>query len=347
MGPTLVYSERTNEELEELFRTIVTDDEFLDLCREQFERTQVVESNGPTTGEVVHEINMSVFYNVETDRKNPDLQFVQRSFTIVPEKKASTNRFSTLKLSKNIDECVKMHDRVHHQTRRRPNRRATICSISDEKSEFAPDVLNKIVEEQLEAARRSTEQFEPIDRRSTGRKISSQTKFCPVPTFLRSSSRHRIDRIDYPTRNFTRLIHKSSEHDEIVRQSQQTIRSSNVALKEKRLPPNVKSIDLIEIPSLKNEKNVQMLRYETLTRDELQSKSTSPLKTVRRELRQKNLTAKQNPHVFKGTQLPAGTHTDQRTHPHSRLTAARTFFFSLSLGLIFGDERMFSFLSRG
>lgn len=56
-----------------------------------------------------------------------------------------------------------------------------------------------------------------------------------------------------------RSIHKlaSSAHEELIRQRQQTIRSSNAALREKRLPLNVKSIHLIEISSLQNENCVE------------------------------------------------------------------------------------------
>jgi len=237
---------------------------------------------------------MSIFYNVETDRKNPDLQFVQRSFTIIPEQ-SKTNRFSNLKLSKNIENFVKMHDIVHHQAKtspkRRPTqidprRRATISSISDEKSEFSPDVLTRIVEEQLEAARRSHVSFEklqPVEKRST------QTKFCPAP-------RHRVDQIEFPQRNLTRF-----RQDEIIRQYQKTIRSSNLAMKERQIPLNVKSIDLIEIPSIKNEKNVRLIRYEMLAKNEKfpQIKMTTPLKSIRKEIRQKNLNAHDNPHVSK------------------------------------------------
>lgn len=249
-----------------------------------------------STGEVVHEINMSIFYNVETDRKNPDLQFVQRSFTIIPEQ-PKTNRFSNLKLSKNIENFVKMHDIVHHQAKtspkRRstqidPRRRATISSISDEKSEFSPDVLTRIVEEQLEAARRSNVSFEKI---RPVEKSSIQTKFCPAP-------RHRVDRIEFPQRNLTRF-----RQEELILQCEKTIRSSNLAMKQRQIPLNVKSIDLIEIPSIKNEKNVRLVRYEMLSKNEKfpQIKMTTPLKSIRKEIRQKNLNARDNPHVSKGT----------------------------------------------
>jgi hypothetical protein len=38
LGPSIVYSERTNEELEELFRTIIDDEEFLNVCQKEFKQ---------------------------------------------------------------------------------------------------------------------------------------------------------------------------------------------------------------------------------------------------------------------------------------------------------------------
>lgn len=140
MGPSIVYSERTNEELEELFRTIINDDEFLNVCQKEFhEREQIIEDNlssymfptntfdyeeiptnsndDPTQPRIVHEINMSIYYNVEVDKNNSDLTFVQRYINVLPEEKDDSmkkNRFSNLNLSNDIDRLIKIHDYVHH-----------------------------------------------------------------------------------------------------------------------------------------------------------------------------------------------------------------------------------------
>lgn len=348
MGPSIIYSEQSNEELEELFRTIVTDDEFLHICRAEFEKNQMnpfdeIHSNpgggGGGSGEVVHEINMSISYNVQVDEKNPDVKYVRRSINIIPgEEKAKTNRFSNLKLSNDIDQFVKMHDFVHHQPKPKekvplkrrttltdPKRRATISSFPQEKTEFAPDVLAKIVEEQLEAARRAgaLSEFRPIEKPSREKDIRSQTKFRPAPTLQRSSSRHRIDQIEYSKTNlkdFARrplsTVNINDEREKILRETRRTIQSSDIALKEKKIPFDVKSIDLIEVPSSSRETNVRLVRYETLKLDPKTSskpkvnvtpeekspptKLTSPLKSIKRQFVNQNSKAKHNPQVSKG-----------------------------------------------
>ncbi|CAF1684836.1 unnamed protein product, partial [Adineta ricciae] len=102
LGSSIVYSERTNEELEELFRTIIDDDEFLNVCQKEFEQHDkfdkedlpsfilstnkndyeeipaTTESENELKPRVVHEINMSVYYDFHVDRENSDLKFVKR-----------------------------------------------------------------------------------------------------------------------------------------------------------------------------------------------------------------------------------------------------------------------------
>ena len=87
MDPTIVYSERTNEELEELFRTIINDEEFYHACDEklkQYEETHPFDydqisshSHDPSQPQVVHEITMSIHYNIEVDKNDSDLTYVQ------------------------------------------------------------------------------------------------------------------------------------------------------------------------------------------------------------------------------------------------------------------------------
>jgi hypothetical protein len=156
MGLSLVPSERTSEELEELFRTIVDDNDFLHLCEEEINKTHFPPQRDQH-GKVVHEINMSVFYNVEVDRNNADLTFVQRSINVIPKEKttAATTR-----------------------------RRATICSlVNEEKHDFDPASLERIVEQQLEAARRagSLKNFQPIDNNAARTQTISRTKFVAPP----------------------------------------------------------------------------------------------------------------------------------------------------------------------
>ncbi|CAF4233668.1 unnamed protein product [Rotaria sp. Silwood2] len=140
LGPSIVYSERTNEELEALFRAVVIDEEFLKVCEEQFrknddhgqdtilsylnptnqydyEEVSVFDNQNGLKPNVVHEINMSVHYDFQYDKNNSDFKFIKRYFNIIPEENENLrkrNRFSNLNLSNDIDRVVKMHDYVHH-----------------------------------------------------------------------------------------------------------------------------------------------------------------------------------------------------------------------------------------
>ena len=275
MGPSLIYSERSNEELEELFQTIVNDKDFLNLCEEEFGKTYFSSASSPSRdehGEIVHEINMSVYYNVQVDRNNADLTFVQRSINVIPDEQ--NNRFSNLNLSNDIERCVQMHDFVRRQaTEKKPTtttkksnstrRRATIGSLIEETHEFDPASLERIVEQQLEAARRagSWQHFQPINNNLQRTQTFSQPRFVAPPILQPDfSSRIRVDQIDYP-------------NDAHLRRSR-SMRQVNPS------PPNDPS-----------------RRLSTL---EERSKLTTPLKSIRRQMNNRNPTASFNRKVSKG-----------------------------------------------
>lgn len=177
MGLTLVSSERSTEELDELFRTIVNDNDFLNLCEEEINKTNF-SPRRDQHGDVVHEINMSVYYNVQVDRNNADLTFVERSINVNPEKKKTTRR------------------------------RATICSLPDDKHEFDPASLERIVEQQLEAARRagSWKNFQPIDNNASRTHTLPRTKFV-APPILDPPLTEKKSKLTTPLKSIRRQIH--------------------------------------------------------------------------------------------------------------------------------------------
>ncbi|CAF3580091.1 unnamed protein product [Rotaria sp. Silwood1] len=140
LGPSIIYSERTNEELEALFRAVIIDDEFLKVCDEEvrkynnneqdtilsflnpinqydYEEISLFDNENDLNPNVVHEINMSIHYDFQYDKNSSNLKFVKRHFNIIPEDNdhlTKKNRFSNLNLSNDIDRFVKIHDYVHH-----------------------------------------------------------------------------------------------------------------------------------------------------------------------------------------------------------------------------------------
>jgi hypothetical protein len=263
LGPSIVYSERTNEELEELFRTIIDDKEFLNICQQDlkqqdkfdnddltsllfstnkfdYDEIPTIDSGTASKPEIVHEINMSVYYDFQINRENSDLKFIKRYINIIPEQNESLtkkNRFSNLNLPNHIDRCVKMHDYVHHsqqqqetkipkqeviqnkkpsirrrQTMIDPKRRSTITTTDAE--EFDPDALAQIVEQQLEAARRAAaaKQFTPIVNQTPRTQPVNRVKFVQPPILIpkvkEQPPRHRVDDIEFPKRNINRLLRR-------------------------------------------------------------------------------------------------------------------------------------------
>lgn len=217
MGPSIVYSERTNEELEELFQSVINDESFIKFCSEQLKKSYST-SKQPAEGEIVHEINLSVSVNVEVDQDNPDIKLIRKTINFLPAEEKK-NRFSNLHLSDDVDRYVQMHDYLRHsrpsaQTkvdrRTDPRRRATISAIFDEKNEYEPALLEKIVEQQLEAAQRagSMKEFNPISKSSVPTSVIHQTKFVRAPTFPTKDEvrlRHRVDHIEYPKQTINRI----------------------------------------------------------------------------------------------------------------------------------------------
>ncbi|CAF3725835.1 unnamed protein product [Rotaria socialis] len=140
LGPSIVYSERTNEELEELFRTIIVDQEFSKVCQQElkqhekfphnnsssllnpineydYEEVSVIDNENELKPHIVHEINMSVHYDFEIDENSSDLRLIKKYFNIIKQEDQDVpkkNRFSNLNLSNDIDRFVKMHDYLHH-----------------------------------------------------------------------------------------------------------------------------------------------------------------------------------------------------------------------------------------
>ena len=356
MGPGLVYSERTNEELEDLFRKIISDHDFLNLCQDEliknrcpsfdvsnnscaYDEVPLPEESDQAEGQVVHEINMSVYYDFQVDQKNSNLKFLQSYIEIIPEENETStgkNRFSDLNLSNDIDRLVQMHDHVHHHprhatknTQNKPSessdakktsvkrrstpleskRRSTISSVPDASDEFDSASLARIVEDQLDAARRagSLEHFNPIEGPSLRTHQSAQrVNFVQAPTLATKANeneanrqstngtlrRHRIDHIEFPRANLDRFsrrpltfIEQSApsplpEHDQrktLVSLTRQGIVSSAVALGSRTIPDHIKSIDLLEMPQNRRagveQQDFHLISYETL---DAHSRSTAP-----------------------------------------------------------------------
>ncbi len=333
MGPSIVYSERTNEELEELFRTIIDDEEFLNVCQQKLEEGDKFNKNDLSSfhfsrnkcdyeeistnidkdelkPRIVHEINMSIYYNIEVDRNNSDLTFVQRYINVLPEEKdnlTKKNRFSNLNLPNNIDRLVKIHDSVHHsqqptkpipnkkplvkrrQTYVEPKRRTTISTIN-ETQEYDSAALARIVEQQLEAARRAAamKNFNPIVNHSARTQPPvDRARFVPppilTPKIREQTPRHRVDHIQFPQTNSNRFFRKpftfinnlisqpvvsKPEREKILRLGEQGIISSAMALGSQRIPDNIKTIELLEIPNTQTNTNqyqdFSLVSYETL-----------------------------------------------------------------------------------
>ena len=243
MGSSIVYSERTNEELEELFR-IVIDDEFLRVCQREkstkddllsfvlstnqcnYEDISSIENQNQLNSHVVHEINVSVRYDVYIDRNNSNLQLLRTYFNVIPEENENStkrNRFSNLNLSNDIDRFVRMHDYVHHSQRSNtktnrpelnPNRkpqqpstndkRRTTILTTNENEEFDSDTLAQIVEQQLEAARRAAvmKNFNPTENLSIRKQQINRAEFIPPTKLITESTEerfsHHVDYVQFP-----------------------------------------------------------------------------------------------------------------------------------------------------
>lgn len=355
LGPTIVYSERTNEELEELFRTIIHDEEFLNVCQNKihqyeqaftttkFEYDDVSQNHHEQDQpQIVHEINMSVYYNVEIDKNNSDVTFVNRIININSDENKTSNRFSNLNLSNDIDRLVKAHDYVQHshqqekkpkiqqrQTPKQVKRHATI-STTDETYKYDSAVLAQIVEQQLTVAAKNKQQFNPIHHKPTNIKQPSinrpnfvqPTKL--IPKINDEQTRHRIDHIEYPKTNLTRLrktsqnISSKNERENLLRLSQQGILSTARAFATSKIPENIKTIDLLELPNTKLDENFRLISYETVDNQLIRSNSlkqlhklnetsskrssmilSSPLKSIKRHVEHKNQRANLNKQVSK------------------------------------------------
>jgi len=315
LGPTIVYSERTNEELEELFRTIIHDDEFVNVCHEKIQQyEQAFTQQNPSTFEyddvsqnhheqsqpqVIHEINMSVYYNVEVDKNNSDVTFVNRVIN-VDSHQTKKNRFSNLNLSNDIDRVVKVHDYVQHShsqdkpkpTVEKKRHQGTISTV-DETEKYDSNVLARIVEQQLAFAAKN-KQFN-----------SNQQKFTDEQT------RHRVDHIEYPKMNLnclrktttTTTPRQTNERDNLLRLGQQGILSSARAFAASKIPENIKTIELLEVPNEKSKGNFRLISYETTdnklvrTNSVKQTSKRSPLKSVKHHVEHKNQTANLNKQV--------------------------------------------------
>lgn len=316
MGPSIVYSERSNEELEALFRTIIDDDEFLNVCQEKFEKLNLPREKfaydeisnhekDPIQGRVVHEINMSIYYNVEVDRNNSDVTYVQRTINVVPDHKSKKNRFSNLNLSNQIDRLVKMHDYVRQsKPERKPSikrrstqleskRRTTIATIN-ESEEYDSAFLAQLVEQQLEAARRA-EQAKHFTRirqpPPPPPPVVNRAKFVQPPTFpSKIDPRHRVDHIEYPKGNLSRRPltfldnQPIDEREKLLRLGQQGILLTAAALGSQKIPDNIKTIELLEIPT-HQQQDFRFIGYETLDDSSL---SHNPLLRRAKSTRQIN-----------------------------------------------------------
>lgn len=169
-----------------------------------------------------------------------------------------------------------------------PRRRSTISSTSDSR-EFDSAALARIVEEQLEAARfaATLENFNPITNQTSRVQAAHRARFVQPPTLTPAGKEHtlrrRIDDIEFPKTNINCLLRKPCTHvDNIISQpipsqderdkllilGQQGIISSAVALGGDRIPNNIKSIELLEIPNSKAAENqyqdFRLISYETL-----------------------------------------------------------------------------------
>ncbi|CAF3894003.1 unnamed protein product [Rotaria sordida] len=369
LGPSIIYSERTNEELEALFRAVVIDQEFLKVCEEQYrkdanynqdiilsyinpinqydyEEIALGDSENQLKGNVVHEINMSVHYDFQYDKNNSDFKFIKRSFNILPERSENLkkrNRFSNLNLSNDIDRFVKMHDYVRHsqqqqqqqqqqqlqqqqqqqqqgtkinhkkkpplkrrQTLNDQYRRATI----NEPQQLDSFVLTQLVEQQLEAAHRTTtmNNFKPIKNQPTRIQPTNRAKFVQPPILIskteEKSSRHRIDHIEFPKTTFARPLHTSftsyndkhisqsiqskRERENLLFLSQQGILSSARGFTLQKIPDYVQSIELLEVPYIQKNGNesrdFKVIGYETFDR-----RPIPPTSSLRRTKSMKNI----------------------------------------------------------
>jgi len=190
---------------------------------------------------------------------------------------------------------TKITQNKKHSVKRRPlpvepKRRTTISSV-DETQEYDSAALARIVEQQLEAARRAAaaKNFNPIaDQPSRTQPPVNRVKFVPPPTLTpqvkeQTAPRHRIDHIEFPKTSLNRILRRpftfidylvpqrpiqSKEREKLLILGQQGIISSAVALGSPRIPDNIKSIELLEIPNPKTNVNqyqdFRLISYETL-----------------------------------------------------------------------------------
>ena len=275
MGPVPISRERSNDELEELFLPIINDNDFLDLCKEEFVKTSF--SSPPTSrdehGEIVHEMNMSVYENVQIDRNNDDLTFVRREIDIIRKEETKNNHFSHLNLS---------NEKRSKSTRRR----ATIDSLVDEKHEFDSAFLERIVEQQIEAARRagSGKNFQTIDNNLPRTETFSRPNFVALPILNPS----------VPSRSL--LDHIESPKDAHLRRTRSMRQANPLTANE---PPR---------------------RFSTI---EEKGKLTTPFKSIRRQMSNRNSTASFNRKVSRGRRVRPLLLLDVETpNPRSELTFA-------------------------
>jgi hypothetical protein len=184
----------------------------------------------------------------------------------------------------------------------------------------------------------------PVDR----------AKFVPppilTPTPKEQDPRHRVHHIEYPKTNLNRFLRKpltlidklisppihSKEREKLLILGQQGIISSAAALGSQRIPDNIKTIELLEIPNTKEYQDFRLIGYETLDdypnpsapifrrtksmkntnnqseistkrgstnitdiNSDYSTKLSTPLKSIKRNMHNKNETAIHNKQVFK------------------------------------------------
>lgn len=336
-GSSIIYSESTNEELEELFRRVVLDEEFLKICQQElkqheqkftennlfpflnqineydYEDISANDGNNEVKPRVIHEINMSVQYDFQLGQNNSDFKFIKRHINVVHKENRDflkKNRFSNLNLSDDIDRVVKMYDFIHHshqqlKKNKEPpankykssmglqekmnNQKRPTATISTNEPEFSSAALAKIVEHQLEAARCASgvKKFNPIINQPIRKQSISRAKFVEPPKLSskldEQNFRHRIDHIEYPKKVLRSSLRKPSkpsdetiaksidpktEREEILSLGQQGIISTAIAFGSRKIPDNVSSIELLEIPMGKRNgkeyKNFQLVSFETI-----------------------------------------------------------------------------------
>jgi hypothetical protein len=243
------------------------------------------------------------------------------------------------------------------QTHVEPKRRITVSS-TDETEEYDSAALAQIVEQQLAAAHRAAamKSFNSITNPTARTQPPiNRAKFVAPPILTpkpkEQDPRSRVNHIiEYPKTNLNRFLRKpftfidklisppiqSKEREKLLILGQQGIISSAVALGSQRIPDNIKTIELLEIPNTEEYQDFRLISYETLddypnpstsvfrrtkstkninnqneipTRrastaitginSDYSPKLSSPLKSIKRNTYNKNETAIHNKQVFK------------------------------------------------